>query len=129
VKERDTVEVLDEDDEDPPTTYGDQSYDQRTCIYVLNRETLEREYNMTHMNFFNSNFFNLKLNDLNPASKNKNGRNAIELGKKKADAEVFENGKSDLESPKGLKKFKEDFFQGPNFQNRSEPLMLTEGNA
>jgi hypothetical protein len=120
VKERDTVEVLDEDDEDPPTTYGDQSYDQRTCIHVLNRETLEREYNMTHMNFSNS-----IQKKIYGAPKDVNGQSEVELGKKKADAEVFENGNCELESPKGLKKLKEDFFLRQNFQNRSELGMFT----
>ena len=128
-RELDTGEVLDEDDDEPPEDYGDQSYDQRTCIYVLNRDTLEREYNMTHMNFFNSNFFNLKQQRMNKAAEGKNGLGEIELGSKKTDAEVFENGKYEQESTEGLKKFKDDFFPKPKIPNRSEPPMLTEGNA
>jgi len=83
-KEKDTIEQVDDDEEEPPTTYGDQSYDQRTCIYVLNRETLEREYNMTQMNFFNSNFFNAKPSEINQMNKNEK----TEL-KKKEENDVF----------------------------------------
>ena len=91
LKDKDTNEVLDDDEEEPPTNYGDQSYDQRTCIYVLNRETLEREYNMTQMNFFNSNFFNVKPNELNTVSK---GKSTSEL-KKKGPEEIFDSENKD----------------------------------
>merc|ERR1711935_1160786 len=84
---------------------------------------------MTQMNFFNSNFFNLKLNDLNPGPRNGVGTKAIELGKKKADVEVF-GSRKDIESPKGLKKFKEDFFPSNNYQNGNAGdgrLCITDG--
>lgn len=75
-KDRECCEFLDEEEDEPPTNYGDQSYDQRTCIYVLNRETLEIEYNMTQMNFFNSNFFN-NMPDFNNAGQGTNSRNSV----------------------------------------------------
>lgn len=83
-KDKDSIENMDEEEERPPTNYGDQSYDQRTCIYVLNRETLEREYNMTQMNFFNSNFFNAKPSEIN----NINNKEKGDL-RKKDENEVF----------------------------------------
>jgi hypothetical protein len=81
---------------------------------------------MTHMNFFDSNFFNLKQQGNDKAIKDKNGQIETKLSNKKTFAEVFENGKGGLESPEGLKKFKEDFFPKPKLPDRSGPLMLTE---
>ena len=69
-KEREPCDFMD-DEEQEPRNYGDQSYDQRASVHVLNNETLEIEYNMTEMNFFSSKL----LDDLPPDFNNDQGSN------------------------------------------------------
>lgn len=104
-KDKESYENLDDDDEEPPTNYGDQSYAQRTCIYILNREMLEREYNMTEMNFFNANFFNIKSGELDL-----NNKYTKKEMRKQLMGDLFE---ADVEEHKPVKKLKEDFDKYP----------------
>ena len=53
---RESCKYQDEEYDMPPTNYGDQSYNQRTCVCVLNKEILESEYNLTQASFSKSKF-------------------------------------------------------------------------
>ena len=59
VKDKYPCEVDDDEEDKPPSNYGDPN-DDRTYMYVINKESLEKDFNITRMDFFKSNMFNHK---------------------------------------------------------------------